>query len=265
MPSILPTVTWFRRYSNRCAWTLGLSNSGVALLTGPPLALFYVSIGIPISWLADRSNRPQHSGVLAHHLVGVHRDVRAVRRATCSSCWRAWASASARRAGPRPRQPSFQIAFLPTDGRWRWRYWVWARPSARGWARMSQAPSQQAHGWRSAFIALGIPGLLMGVLVYLTVSEPGARPVGCGRTQHQSHGVGVDKIHVEATRCFPRGDGRRTVRIMGLGFDVRDSHLLAAHLSLERGGSGRRLPAIFIWWADRWRPPPPRGLYRAAT
>jgi len=36
---------------------LHLSDSGVVFLTGPPLALFYVTLGIPIAWLADNSNR----------------------------------------------------------------------------------------------------------------------------------------------------------------------------------------------------------------
>ena len=36
---------------------LKLNDQGIAFLTGPPLALFYVTLGIPISWLADRSNR----------------------------------------------------------------------------------------------------------------------------------------------------------------------------------------------------------------
>jgi MFS family permease len=36
---------------------LHLSDSGVAFLTGPPLALFYVTLGIPIAWLADNANR----------------------------------------------------------------------------------------------------------------------------------------------------------------------------------------------------------------
>lgn len=34
-----------------------LTDAGAALLTGVPLAIFYVSCGIPIVWLADRSNR----------------------------------------------------------------------------------------------------------------------------------------------------------------------------------------------------------------
>jgi MFS family permease len=36
---------------------LHLSDGGAAFLTGVPLALFYVVFGIPIAWLADRSNR----------------------------------------------------------------------------------------------------------------------------------------------------------------------------------------------------------------
>ncbi|HWM65838.1 MAG TPA: MFS transporter, partial [Steroidobacteraceae bacterium] len=36
---------------------LHLSDSGIAFLTGVALALFYVTIGIPIALLADRANR----------------------------------------------------------------------------------------------------------------------------------------------------------------------------------------------------------------
>ena len=30
----------------------------------------------------------------------------------------------------------------------------------------------QAYTWRAAFIALGVPGLVVGIIVYLTVREP---------------------------------------------------------------------------------------------
>src|SRR6204780_1031245 len=36
---------------------LHLTDTGAAFLTGVPLGLFYVVFGIPIAWLADRSNR----------------------------------------------------------------------------------------------------------------------------------------------------------------------------------------------------------------
>jgi len=45
---------------------LKLSDLGAGFLTGVPLALFYVSCGIPIAWLADRSNR---RNILAGSLV----------------------------------------------------------------------------------------------------------------------------------------------------------------------------------------------------
>ena len=34
-----------------------LDDDSVGMLTSWPLALFYVTCGIPISWIADRSNR----------------------------------------------------------------------------------------------------------------------------------------------------------------------------------------------------------------
>src|ERR1700688_2449358 len=45
---------------------LKLTDRGVAWLTGAPLAFFYVSFGILISWFADRSNR---RNILAAYLV----------------------------------------------------------------------------------------------------------------------------------------------------------------------------------------------------
>src|SRR3984957_5175477 len=36
---------------------LHLTDGGAGFLTGVPLGLFYVSVGIPMSWLADRANR----------------------------------------------------------------------------------------------------------------------------------------------------------------------------------------------------------------
>jgi predicted MFS family arabinose efflux permease len=36
---------------------LNLTDGGVAFLTGVSLALFYVTMGIPLSWVADRYNR----------------------------------------------------------------------------------------------------------------------------------------------------------------------------------------------------------------
>jgi hypothetical protein len=55
---------------------LKLDDAGVAWLTGAPLAFFYVSFGILISWCADRSNRRG----IPDHLVRLHRSVRTVEK-----------------------------------------------------------------------------------------------------------------------------------------------------------------------------------------
>ena len=44
---------------------LKLTDGGIAFLTGVSLALFYVTLGIPLSWVADRHNR---RNLLAHRL-----------------------------------------------------------------------------------------------------------------------------------------------------------------------------------------------------
>ena len=64
---------------------LHLTDSGAAFLTGPPLALFYVTCGIPIAWLADRSNR---RNIVAASLVlwSTFTVFCGLASATCSSC-----------------------------------------------------------------------------------------------------------------------------------------------------------------------------------
>ena len=46
---------------------LQLTDSGIAFLTGVSLALFYVVLGFPISWLIDRGNR---RNIIAWCLIG---------------------------------------------------------------------------------------------------------------------------------------------------------------------------------------------------
>ena len=43
---------------------------------------------------------------------------------------------------------------------------------APGWEPTVAGAVAHAFGWRAAFLALGVPGLILGVLVFLTVREP---------------------------------------------------------------------------------------------
>ena len=98
---------------------LHLDDDGVGMLTGWPLALFYVTCGIPISWFADRSNR---RNILSVSLIvwSAFTALCGVSRAIGSSLrWRGSARASARPAVRRPRPPSCRIASRRAAGRWR--------------------------------------------------------------------------------------------------------------------------------------------------
>ena len=49
--------------------TFNLSDGQWGLLTGPPFALFYAIMGIPIAMWADRSNRVMIIAICVDHLV----------------------------------------------------------------------------------------------------------------------------------------------------------------------------------------------------
>jgi MFS family permease len=150
---------------------LQLNDAGVAFLTGVPLALFYVSFGIPLSWLADRSNR---RNILAVSLL-----VWSGFTALCGVSRNYWQLLLGRigvgvgeAGGTPPCNAIVADYFAPAR-----------RPMALGvfalgapvgaWLGADLAGAvANAWGWRAALLALGIPGLLLGILVYLTVREP---------------------------------------------------------------------------------------------
>jgi predicted MFS family arabinose efflux permease len=150
---------------------LGLNDAGVAFLTGVPLALFYVSFGIPISWLADRSNR---RNILAVSLI-----VWSGFTVLCGLSKTYWQFLAGRlgvgvgEAGGTPPCNAIVADYFPPA----------RRPMALGvfalgapigaWLGADLAGHvANIWGWRMAFLALGVPGLGLGVLVYLTIREP---------------------------------------------------------------------------------------------
>ena len=150
---------------------LHLTDAGVAFLTGVPLALFYVTFGLPLSWLADRSNR---RNILAIALV-----VWSAFTVLCglSRTYVEFALArigvGAGEAGGLPPSSSILSDCFPA-GRRPMAFTVLALGAPIGaWLGADMAGAvAHAHGWRAAFIVLGIPGLIVGALVYLTIREP---------------------------------------------------------------------------------------------
>lgn len=149
----------------------GASDTQMGLLTGLAFALFYALLGVPIARLADRTNR---------------RNIIAV----CCACWSAF-TVICGQAG------SYATLLLARIGV--------ATGEAGGTAPMismvsdlyprAQRPAAMAvlglgphigivfgltlggwiahhHGWRAAFAWMGLPGVLMALVLFLTVREP---------------------------------------------------------------------------------------------
>ena len=150
---------------------LHLSDAGVAFLTGIPLALFYVTFGLPLSWLADRSNR---RNILAASLV-----IWSGFTVLCGMSRTYWQFLLGRigvgvgEAGGLPPSSAILSDCFPAERR-PMAFTVLALGAPIGaWLGADMAGAvARAYGWRAAFLVLGTPGLIAGIVVYLTIREP---------------------------------------------------------------------------------------------
>jgi predicted MFS family arabinose efflux permease len=150
---------------------LGLSDSGIAFLTGVALALFYVSVGIPVASLADRANR--------RNILAVALAVWSGMTALCGIAQNYWQLLLARfgvgigEAGGTPPSTSILADKFPAAQR-PLALTIFALGACLGaWLGSSVAGSvAQLYGWRAAFLVLGLPGLGCALIVWLTVREP---------------------------------------------------------------------------------------------
>jgi predicted MFS family arabinose efflux permease len=150
---------------------LHLTDGGIAFLTGVSLALFYVTLGIPLSWVADRYNR---RNLLAASLVAW-----SAMTALCglsrgyTQLLLARIGVGVGEAGGTPACNSIVADYFPASRR-PMAMTVFALGAPIGaWMGADMAGAvANAYGWRAAFLALGVPGVIVGALVYFTVREP---------------------------------------------------------------------------------------------
>jgi len=148
-----------------------LSDTQIGFLTGPAFALVYAIAGIPIARWADRGMR---RSIIAWALAAW-----SAMTAISGMATGFWTLASARigvgigEAGGTPPSHSLISDYVP--------------PARRGLALAIQSSGQYfgiffgmslggllaaAFGWRSAFLALGLPGIALALLVRWTIAEP---------------------------------------------------------------------------------------------
>jgi MFS family permease len=149
---------------------LHLSDSAIGFLTGVALAIFYVTAGLPLAVLADRTNR--------RTLVALSLAAWSLMTVACGLTRTfgqlMWARifVGIGEAGGTPASHS-----LVSD------YFSWERRAfalsilSVGVAIGSMVGSSAGYvsdalGWRAAFIVLGVPGVLFACVILLTVKEP---------------------------------------------------------------------------------------------
>ena len=169
---------------------LQLSDTQVSLLVGTAFALFYVTLGLPLGWLADRANRRNvmFIGVLLWSLM----------TAACglaSNFWQLFAARMGVGVGEAALSPaawSTIADYFPPERR--------VRPAATynlalavgtglafiaggainaaliGLPELDLPLVGRLEAWQTTFLALGIPGMFFA-LVVLTIREPQRRGV----------------------------------------------------------------------------------------
>lgn len=149
---------------------LQLSDSGAASL-GIPLALFYVIMGVPLSWLCDRSNRRTLLAAcvtvwsLMTTLTGYTRGY--------FDLLLARVGVGIGEAGGTPACNSIIADYFPADRR-SMAMTVFALGAPIGaWLGSDLAGYvSNLHGWRAAFLVLGIPGVILAIIIMVTIKEP---------------------------------------------------------------------------------------------
>jgi MFS family permease len=150
---------------------LHLTDFSVAILTGFAFGVFYVILGFPLSWLIDRYNRRKIVAICLvlwsamTALCGLAR--------TSLEFFLARVGVTIGEAGGTPGANSLLSDYFPATRR-AMALTVFALGAPIGaWVGYNVAGAIADHyGWRAVFFALGVPGVLAGVAVWLTVREP---------------------------------------------------------------------------------------------
>lgn len=150
---------------------LNLTDTQLGILSGFAFALFYTTLGIPLAWLADRTRRTW--------IIAAACSVWSVFTALCGLATSFWQLAlfrfgvAAGEAGGGP--PSFSIIsdYFPPERRGTaMAIYAMGVPIGLILGSVMGGWVAATWGWRWAFVAVGVPGLLLAVILLLFVREP---------------------------------------------------------------------------------------------
>ncbi len=177
---VLLTAVYVTNYADRSILTtltqpikleFGLSDTMMGAMGGIAFALFYTTAGLPVALMADRMNRTRiMAGAAA---------IWSFFTAVCGLATNAWQLFFARvgvgigeAGGSPPAHSIISDLFPPKQRATALSIYALGVPIGYAVGSFIGAPVAEAYGWRTAFLVLGIPGLVLSILVWLTVREP---------------------------------------------------------------------------------------------
>ncbi len=150
---------------------LGASDTQMGFLVGLTFALFYATLGMPIAMLADRTNR--RNIITAAITVWSAMTVLCGYVANFLQLTLARIGVGIGEAGSTPPSHSIISDLFPANRRGT-AMGVYALGVNFGLliAYLAGGWLSEHYGWRTTFVVVGLPGLLVAALIYLTVREP---------------------------------------------------------------------------------------------
>jgi MFS family permease len=161
----------FSQVQDKIKAEMQLTDFGIGLVGGVSLGLFYVTMGIPLSWLADRKNR--------RNLLAVSITLWSAATALCGLSRNFVELLLARigvgigEAGGTPPCNSIIADYFPAARRpMAMTIFALGAPIGAWLGSEGAGMISSAYGWRSAFLALGVPGVVLAIIIMLTIKEP---------------------------------------------------------------------------------------------
>lgn len=186
---------------------MGLSDTQLGMLTGLTFALFYTTFGLPVAWLSDRYRRVSimaaACGIWSLFTAGCGLATSFTQLALSR------VMVGAGEAGGSPPSYSLISDYFPPEKRGTaLAIYSLGVPvgsavgvAAGGWIAAT-------YGWRTAFIAVGLPGVALAVLMLMLIREPkrgGLDPVPVGHVDHgaaQNIGAGLKTFFANRTMAL---------------------------------------------------------------
>ncbi len=209
---------------------LGLTDTGIALLQGATFAIFYALTGVPIGWLADRSNRRNivSAGVGLWSIMtvlcglassyamlflartGVAVGEAALNPAAYSMLSDRFTKAKLGRAiGIFTASGVIGTGLALLIGGKIYSYFLAQGGLDIGWLLKP---------WQATFVAVGLPGLALALLIRLTVSEPARPKTNTAAKDVERASGALDFIRIHRTTYLPLLLGYGILTVIGYAF-----------------------------------------------